>query len=76
MRKYENSVAIGDGALLHKELLKKNIKGVEVLDYTLQTAENAGKIGYLKFLKNEIKNSDTILPFYLRKSQAESMKKE
>lgn len=76
MRKYENSVAIGDGALLHKELLKKNIKGVEVLDYYLQSAKNTAIIGYKKFLNNEIKNSDTILPFYLRKSQAESMKKD
>lgn len=75
MKKYENSVAIGDGAKLHKELLEKNINGIEILENTLQTAENTGKIGYKKFLNKTLENADTIVPFYLRKSQAERLKK-
>ena len=75
MKKYDNSIAIGNGAILHKELLENNIKGIEVLENCLQTAENTGKIGYKKFLNSTLENADTITPFYLRKSQAERMKK-
>ena len=75
MKKYDNSIAIGNGAILHKELLENNIKGIEVLENCLQTAENTGKIGYKKFLNSTLENADTIMPFYLRKSQAERMKK-
>ena len=52
LKKYENSVAIGDGAKLYKDLLEANVKGIEILENTLQTAENTGKIGYKKFLNN------------------------
>lgn len=75
MKKYDNSIAIGNGAILHKELLENNIKGIEVLENCLQIAENTGKIGYKKFLNSTLENADTITPFYLRKSQAERMKK-
>lgn len=75
MKKYKNSVAIGDGALLHEELIKENIEGIEIIKNTLQTAENTGKIGYKKYLENKLENADTIMPFYLRKSQAERLKK-
>ena len=74
LKKYENSVAIGDGAKLYKDLLEANVKGIEILENTLQTAENTGKIGYKKFLNNVLENADTIAPFYLRKSQAERLK--
>ena len=75
MKKYKYSVAIGNGAILHKELLEKNIDGIEILESCIQTAENTGKIGYKKFLDKDLKNADTVIPFYLRKSQAERMKK-
>ena len=75
MKKYENAVLIGNGAVLHKELLEENIKGSVILEDCLQTAENTGKIGYKKFLNENLENADTIMPLYLRKSQAERMKK-
>ena len=75
MKKYENSVVIGDGAILHKDLLEKNIIDIEILKDYIQTAENTGKIGYKKFLNGKVENADTIIPFYLRKSQAERMRK-
>lgn len=75
MKKYKNAVAIGDGAILHKDLLIQNLNGIEVLDSYLQTAENTGKIGYKKYLNKELENADTIMPLYLRKSQAERLKK-
>ena len=75
MKKYKNAVLIGNGAVLHKELLEENIKGSVILEDCLQTAENTGKIGYKKFLNENLENADTIMPLYLRKSQAERMKK-
>ena len=75
MKKYKNAVLIGNGAVLHKELLEENIKGSVILEDCLQTAENTGKIGYKKFLNENLENADTIRPLYLRKSQAERMKK-
>ena len=75
MKKYKNAVLIGNGAVLHKELLEENIKGSVILEDCLQTAENTGKIGYKKFLNGNLENADTIMPLYLRKSQAERMKK-
>ena len=74
MSKYSNSVFIGNGAVLHKEMLSK-IEGVSFVENNNQSAYSTGKIGYKKFLKNDLKNADTIMPIYLRVSQAERMKK-
>ena len=73
--KYENSVIIGDAGILHKELLMNNIKNIEFSNLNKQSAISTGRIGYKKFLNNDLKNADTVLPTYLRKSQAERMKK-
>lgn len=72
--KYTNCVFIGDGAVLHKELLSK-IDGVIFAENNKQSAYCTGKIGYKKFKENNLKNADTVMPIYLRKSQAERMKK-
>ena len=74
IKKYPDSIAIWNGAILHKELLIEKIEGVEVLDSFLQTAENTGKSGYKKFLEDKLENANTIVPLYLRKSQAERLK--
>lgn len=73
--KYESMVFVGNGAVLHKELLKNNLKNVEFSANNNQSAENVGKIGYKKFLENNLHTADTIVPVYLRKSQAERLKK-
>lgn len=75
INKYENSVIIGDAGILHKEVLKANIKGIEFSENNKQSAISTGRIGYKKFLNKDLKNADTVLPTYLRKSQAERMKK-
>jgi tRNA threonylcarbamoyl adenosine modification protein YeaZ len=72
--KYKNAVLIGNGAILHKNILK-NIDEVEFLDNNIQSAYCTGKIGYKKYLEDDLKNADTVMPIYLRKSQAERMKK-
>jgi len=72
--KYTNCVFVGDGAVLHKELLSK-INGAIFAEKNKQSAYCTGKIGYKKFKENNLKNADTVMPIYLRKSQAERMKK-
>jgi len=74
LKKYENIICIGDGAVLHKSLLEQNINNISFCDKNDQNAFNVGLIGYQKYVKNDLKNADTILPIYLRKSQAERMK--
>ena len=75
INKYENSIVIGDAGILHRELLINSIKGLEFSNSNKQSAVSTGRIGYKKFLNNDLKNADTVLPTYLRKSQAERMKK-
>ena len=75
LEKYENITFVGNGAILHQELLKNNLKEVKFSENNKQTAENVGKIGYKKFLENNLCSADTIMPVYLRKSQAERLKK-
>ncbi len=74
LKKYENPICIGDGALLHEKLIRSTLVNVEFAEKNEQKASCAGKIAYQKYLKNEMQNADTILPVYLRKSQAERMK--
>lgn len=75
--KYNKFVFVGDGAEIHKELIKNKFAGKEIIFAVnnSQIAINTGKLGYKKFLESNLKNADTILPIYLRKSQAERMKK-
>lgn len=75
LEKYETITFVGNGAILHKELLTNSLKNVEFVENNKQTAENVGKIGYKKYLENDLCNADTIMPVYLRKSQAERLKK-
>ena len=75
LEKYENITFVGNGAILHKELLTNSLKNVEFVENNKQTAENVGKIGYKKYLENDLCTADTIMPVYLRKSQAERLKK-
>ena len=75
LEKYDNITFVGNGAILHKELLANSLKNVEFVENNKQTAENVGKIGYKKYLENDLCSADTIMPVYLRKSQAERLKK-
>ena len=75
MKKYKNITCVGNGAILHKDLLIQNLENVNFSQKNEQSAANCGKIGYKKYLENNLCNSDTIIPIYLRKSQAERLKK-
>jgi len=75
LKKYKNIICVGNGAILHKELLKQKIENIEFIENNEQSAKNVGKIGYRKFLADNLCTADTIVPIYLRKSQAERLKK-
>ena len=75
LKKYQNIVCIGDGAILHKEKLEQNLENIEFSDINEQSAFCVGLIAYKKYQKNDLYTADTITPMYLRKSQAERMKK-
>lgn len=75
LKQYKNITFVGDGSILHKELLKENLSNISFVENNEQSASNVGKIGYKKFLENNLYDADTIIPMYLRKSQAERLKK-
>ena len=74
LRAFYNIQFVGNGAILHKELLENELKNVSFSDKNVQSAYSLGKCAYRKLQNGEAKNSDTILPLYLRPSQAERMK--
>ncbi|HIT70649.1 MAG TPA: tRNA (adenosine(37)-N6)-threonylcarbamoyltransferase complex dimerization subunit type 1 TsaB [Candidatus Scatovivens faecipullorum] len=74
LKKYDKITFVGSGAVLHKDLLKEELENVKFSDLNEQSAENVGKIGYKKYLENDLCDADSILPIYLRKSQAERLK--
>ena len=75
LEKYENLTFVGNGAILHKELLTNSLKNIKFVENNTQSAESVGKIGYKKYLENNLCSADSIMPVYLRKSQAERLKK-
>lgn len=76
LAKYEDVEINGNGAVKFQDLILERLPNVKFSAQNLQTAENAGKVGFSKFTQNELKTADTILPIYLRKSQAERMLKQ
>lgn len=75
LQNYNNIVFVGNGAILHKELLINKLHKIRFVENNIQSAFNVGRIGYKKFLENDLLNADTVKPIYLRKSQAERLKK-
>lgn len=61
---------VGDGAVAHKVLLNIN----DFKSDNLLHAKNINLCAFNKFSKGEILSADSILPMYLRKSQAERMR--
>lgn len=74
LKKYDDVCISGNGVEKYKELLIKNIPNVKFADSNIQSAYCAGLIGCKKYLANNLKSADEIMPIYLRKSQAERMK--
>ena len=75
VKEYDNVIFVGNAAIKYKELLDSNFENVVVADNNLQSASSVGKIGYKKHKEKDLTSADTIMPMYLRKSQAERLKK-
>ena len=72
IKKYNNTIFIGDGAIIHKNILKiSNFNFENILH-----AKNIAKCAYYKYKQNYFQTADSIKPLYLKKSQAERMKKK
>ena len=74
IKKYEDITFVGNGSILHKDLLSSHIENSKFCDNNKQSAKNVGIFGYKKYLENNLHTADTIIPIYLRKSQAERLK--
>lgn len=74
LKKYDDLICIGDGAVLHKALIEQQLPQAKFSEQNEQKASLGGKVAYQKYQDNEIQSADTIVPLYLRKSQAERMK--
>ena len=62
LKKYKNSIYIGDGAVLHKNLIRSTLVNAEFSKENEQKASCGGKIAYQKYLNDEVQNADTIFP--------------
>ena len=67
VEKYQNIIFVGNGAILHKELINQKIKNAEFAENNNQNAYFVGLVGFEKFKNNELKDADNVLPIYLRK---------
>lgn len=72
LQKYENISFVGDGAIIHKDILKINDFQYENVIHS----KNIAKCAYNKLKNNDTKTADSVMPLYLRKSQAERMKQK
>lgn len=71
----ENTIFVGDGSVLHKDLIQNFFKiQLKFSNNNDQSSVSTALAGLEIFNKGEFETADTILPFYLRKSQAERMK--
>lgn len=76
LSKYDDIVFVGDGAVLHEDVIRERFasKKIEISCNNKQNAESLGIIAYKKIKNGEFTDADSVLPVYLRKSQAERMK--
>ena len=64
---------VGDGSSLHRDKIQTFIKNPEFAsdEQNIQTSISIGKSAYNKFKAGNYGDSNTLLPIYLKKSQAE-----
>lgn len=75
--KYNNICFIGNGSLLHKEIIEEKFKNknIEFSSKNSQSLHGLWKATINKTNTNDFLNADELAPLYLRKSQAERLKK-
>ncbi|MDF2522860.1 MAG: tsaB [Clostridiales bacterium] len=72
--KNQNVIFLGDGVDIHKELLQLELKGkceFAPEKLKLQSAASVAQLAYIKALEGLQESCFDMVPFYLRKSQAE-----
>lgn len=75
LQKHSYITFVGDASLLHEIFLRENLSshlifsGIEDL-----SASSLGACGFIQFQQGNFDDADSLLPLYLRKSQAERMK--
>ncbi len=76
LNKYDDIVFVGDGAVLHEAMIREKMvdKKIFFSSNNKQNAESLGIIAYKKIKNGEFTDPDSVVPVYLRKSQAERMK--
>ena len=67
VKKYENVIFVGNGAILHKELINEKNKNAKFAENNEQNSYFVGLVGLKKSKNNELKDADSVLPIYLRK---------
>lgn len=67
IKKCDDIIFVGDGSILHKELILNKFENAKFSENNEQNAINIGLIGYKKYLEKDLKNADTVQPIYLRK---------
>ncbi len=71
---YNDITFVGTGSINYKDILIKNYPNAKFSTNNNQHSANVGKCAFEKYKNGYTENADTILPMYLRKSQAERMK--
>lgn len=76
LNKYDDIVFVGDGAGLHEDMIREKMvdKKIVFSSNNKQNAESLGIIAYKKIKNGEFTDPDSVVPVYLRKSQAERLK--
>ena len=72
---YQDIVFVGNGSDLHRNLILEKIPNAQFEENNQQTAYACGLVGLQKYQENLLKDADSLLPNYLRQSQAERLKK-
>lgn len=76
LNNYNDITFVGTGAINYKDILSNINSNVKFSTNNNQHSANIGKCAFEKYKNGYTENADTILPMYLRKSQAERMKEQ
>lgn len=74
LNNYSDITFVGTGSINYKNILGNINSNIKFSTNNNQHSANVGKCAFEKYKSGYTENADTILPMYLRKSQAERMK--
>lgn len=71
---YTDITFVGTGSIIYRDILTANNSNAKFSTNNNQHSSNIGKCAFEKYKQGYFETPDSILPMYLRKSQAERMK--